>query len=104
MEAKSYQYSLLDGVNRLDAMELVGIDFEIDRDDRLGWTVSIGRNHPRSADVRHNRGCDNPFAFVLSVNLHRRHLTVEQKARPDRQGAQGAAIDVEPAGCEEGWC
>jgi len=72
------KYCLLDGVNRLDAMELVGVDFKIDRNDRFGWTVSIGRIIPEVptsviiADV-------DPYAFVLSVNLHRRHLTVEQK-------------------------
>ena len=34
-------YSLLDGVSRLDAMELVGIDLEIDRDDCCGWAVVL---------------------------------------------------------------
>lgn len=72
------KYSLLDGVNRLDAMELVGIDFEIDGDDRLGWAVSIGKavcDLPTSVIIEHV----DPLAFVLSVNLHRRHLIVEQK-------------------------
>jgi hypothetical protein len=53
---------LLDGRNRLDAMELVGLD-------------------PHSCSrvtLYGNQGVD-PHAYVVSANLHRRHLTAEQK-------------------------
>ena len=78
-----FRYSLLDGVNRLDAMELVGIKFSVAHDGSTGWTFSIGSNCHRARDVPASvvvvDGIDDPFAFVLSANLHRRHLTAEQK-------------------------
>jgi hypothetical protein len=59
---------LLDGVSRLDAMVLAGIevvkDGEFNRDQVLHQFVG---------------GNVDPYHFVLSVNLHRRHLTNEQK-------------------------
>jgi len=64
---------LLDGRNRLDAIELVIGPPKVDR-----WTVS--------ADGRLNRGLVStlaghvdPYAYVISVNIRRRHLTAEQK-------------------------
>ena len=53
---------LLDGRNRLDAMELVDLD-------------------PHSCSqvtLYGNQGVD-PYAYVISANIHRRHLTVEQR-------------------------
>jgi hypothetical protein len=59
---------LLDGRNRLDAMEGIGIpvikDGELNRDAVRAFTV------PGNAD---------PYKYVLSVNILRRHLTNEQK-------------------------
>jgi hypothetical protein len=57
-----YQGKLLDGRNRLAAMEQLGIDYtehscEIDESDDF-----------------------DPVAFVLSLNLHRRHLSTSQRA------------------------
>src|SRR5262245_54481981 len=57
---------LLDGRNRLDAMEIVGLP--IVNDAELNPDV-----------VHHIAGNIDPFAWVLSANLHRRHLTNEQK-------------------------
>jgi hypothetical protein len=51
---------LLDGRNRLDAMELVGKEFT------FGGVAA----HANPAD---------PYSFVALANLHRRHLTAEQK-------------------------
>jgi hypothetical protein len=61
-----YEGKLLDGRNRLDAMELVGLTF--DCTDKLNLRVH-----------RLNRQETDPYEFVLSANLHRRHLTSEQK-------------------------
>ena len=58
-----YQGKLLDGRNRLDAMEMVGFDFDLER----GHAV---HHLDRSTD---------PYEYVISANLHRRHLTSEQK-------------------------
>ena len=62
---------LLDGRNRLDAMEAVGIEFEIYK----GGTV---RGQPKGLRAYHLHGKD-PVATAMSYNLHRRHLTAEQK-------------------------
>src|ERR1041385_6910661 len=56
---------LLDGRNRLDAMEAAGIGF------LEGRTIS-----PAYATVL--TGGD-PYQYVLSKNIHRRHLTKQQK-------------------------
>jgi hypothetical protein len=53
---------LLDGRNRLDAMALAGI--EIKFDETLLHTVYQG----------------DPYAYVVSANIHRRHLTTAQKS------------------------
>ena len=81
---------VLDGINRLDAMEHEGIQFLTDKGeptDRFGlfdhkferW-ISIG-NHKRIKKGEHvepQSGTD-PYAFVISANIYRRHLTAEQK-------------------------
>jgi hypothetical protein len=61
--------TLLDGRNRLDAMELVGIKL-VTGNGQIEWAKVAFHNV--------NKGVD-PFAFVISKNIHRRHLTVEQK-------------------------
>jgi ParB-like nuclease domain len=61
-ERKKTAY-LLDGRNRLDAMELVGVPV-LDGDGKLRhWSLREGE----------------PYDLVLSLNVHRRHLTTEQK-------------------------
>jgi hypothetical protein len=56
------EWLLLDGRNRLDAMEEVGIDVEID--DRTFMRLPAGTD---------------PVAYVMSANIHRRHLKPEEK-------------------------
>jgi predicted transcriptional regulator len=60
---------LLDGRNRLDAMELVGIKL-VTGNGQLDWA---------SIPCRNVQGV-NPFDYVVSKNFHRRHLSLEQKA------------------------
>jgi hypothetical protein len=54
--------SVLDGRNRLDAMELVGLD-------------------PLSCPMTILYGSDgvDPYSYVISANIHRRHLTAEER-------------------------
>lgn len=59
---------LLDGINRLDAMEMVGIDIVKDGD--------INRDIVPAENIAGNV---DPYAYVLSANLLRPHLTTEQK-------------------------
>jgi N6-adenosine-specific RNA methylase IME4 len=71
--------SLLDGRNRLDAMECAGIEFEIKEIPLLGWRVTGGGVlNPAGETVAMVEDIDQ-YAFVISANIHRRHLTSEQK-------------------------
>jgi hypothetical protein len=79
------KFQLLDGRNRVDAMAAVGIKFEIVhryRDRRDIWSLKFPDNN---VDCPHDRRTvediytDDPFAYVVSANIHRRHLTGEQK-------------------------
>jgi hypothetical protein len=59
---------LLDGINRLDAMELVGLPTVTDGE--LNSDIVPAQNVPGNVDAH---------AYVLSCNLYRRHLSNEQK-------------------------
>jgi len=87
--------SVLDGRNRLDALELLG---------RLKMPATGG------IPYRRRLGTGDPYAYVISKNIHRRHLTSEQKreliakvlkARPeasDRQIAKQVKADHKTVG------
>jgi hypothetical protein len=75
---------LLDGRNRLDALALLGLLYETG-DHHLGlkrWTDNKGwidRSGDRiDAHAQYLFGGD-PYALVLSYNVHRRHLNAEQR-------------------------
>jgi hypothetical protein len=86
---------LLDGRNRLEAMEAVGIKLTSGNGQRIEW---------EKIPFRKVKGTD-PIAFVISKNIHRRHLTVEQKRdlvarllkaapeKSDRQIAESIHVD-----------
>jgi hypothetical protein len=88
---------LLDGRNRLDAMESVGMTVIGGYEPFKG--CPLGGDLARS-DVK-LRTEDDPYAYVISANIHRRHLTAAQKgelvaallkARPERSDRATAAI------------
>jgi hypothetical protein len=88
---------LLDGRNRLDAMERAGIKFELSLRKNGKWKLEID-----DVPIDFARTiCAEPYAFVISSNIHRRHLTGEQKrdviaklmkATPAKSNRQIAAI------------
>src|SRR5262245_38770468 len=69
------RFQLLDGRNRLDAIEkAIGEPLHIE-----SWNgiVLIEDSTRLRYDTREIEG--DPYAFVISANIHRRHLTAEQK-------------------------
>jgi hypothetical protein len=94
------QYWLLDGRNRLDAMKAVGLAPKLSLDKQGRWILTlegVDENdvpQPLSAE-------GEPYAYVISANIHRRHLTSEQKrdliakllkATPEKSNRQIAKI------------
>ena len=76
--------SFLDGRNRLDGMELVGFDvaamlqeWERDLKDRHHLKVRYVAIDDDSTLV--SQTIDDPYSYVVSANIHRRHLTTTQK-------------------------
>jgi ParB-like chromosome segregation protein Spo0J len=70
--------SLLDGRNRLDAMERVGIEFVIIATPPSTATLMGDVLNPAGKTATLVKDID-PYAFVVSTNVHRRHLTAERK-------------------------
>jgi hypothetical protein len=76
---------LLDGRNRLDALALLGLLYEID-DHHVGVKKWTGERWSDRSGGRLESECEfqnfydgDPYAIALSLNVHRRHLTPDQK-------------------------
>jgi hypothetical protein len=67
---------LLDGRNRLEALELSIADEE-EREEAIGLALYPSSTDPDAATLLY--GDVEPFTFVISANIHRRHLTAAQK-------------------------
>jgi hypothetical protein len=75
-----YDLVLLDGRNRLEAMERAG--FALIRDGKLDKTLghrALGLEPLTGGGYAELDSDVDPYAFVISRNIHRRHLTAEQK-------------------------
>jgi hypothetical protein len=88
-------FVLLDGRNRLDAMEFVGMEAAEPR------TKGDKFWHLKPSTVKTTFARSDPWEFTISANAHRRHLTAEQKrdliaellkAKPERNNVQTAKI------------
>jgi ParB-like chromosome segregation protein Spo0J len=71
-------FVLVDGRSRLDALRHVGIKFEIKLIDGRVIIAAPGYDIPAPIEIPSDKDF-NAFAYVLAVNLHRRHLTREDK-------------------------
>jgi hypothetical protein len=119
-ESKTPTRYVLDGINRLDAMERAGIQFLTDTGEPINLyfqtkfetkpqTIGEGRRIKKGEHVEPTPDTD-PWAYVISANLHRRHLDAEQKrdliaklvkAQPeksDRQIAETVKVDHKTVG------
>jgi hypothetical protein len=89
--AKPRQRYVLDGINRLDAMERAGLSV-INRDgETLESHASFKQLFEKRSFTRFTIGArgdgkssgvepdTDPYEYVVSANIHRRHLTAEQK-------------------------
>jgi hypothetical protein len=80
-EGKDKPIFLLDGRNRLDAMELAGV--RVVRNGKLDEFVLLSIEHlygeVRRPDAHFPQPGVDPWEFVLSANVRRRHLTNDQK-------------------------
>ena len=76
-----WAYQLLDGINRLDAMERVGFQFTLVLEggkckiNPEPYYFKDGKFFPEAIVVDEAHALD----YVISANIHRRHLTAEQK-------------------------
>jgi hypothetical protein len=79
---------LLDGRNRLDARELAGWQIGAVANRGSGWAIEARdpKGYPDNltvkiiTDIAGTPGFD-PYAYVISANIHRRHLTAADKDR-----------------------
>jgi len=80
---------LLDRIGRLDAMEAVGLQVQVNffgsKGDPQGRAyVSLYYRCPggeRTRIASTDIVCDDPYAYVISANIRRRHLSIEDKDR-----------------------
>jgi hypothetical protein len=76
------QYMLLDGRSRLDAMTLVGIEFEIAfyrSRGRWRWKLITDDCPLLDENSIKVESPNDAYEYVISANIRRRHLTAEQK-------------------------
>jgi hypothetical protein len=72
------------GRNRLDAMELVGLKISLIKTSTGAWRL-VAKENVTEIDIDKRIGATvnvvttDPWDYVISVNMHRRHMTGEQK-------------------------
>ena len=96
-DPESNKPELLDGRNRLDAMEAVGL--------------SVVHDKPRGGGIHQLlvawKGLyspADPHAYVVSANIHRRHLNVYQRDELITKLLAGRSDEIKPSDRENGRC
>ena len=104
---------VLDGISRLDAMELAGLPLVSDEGELTGARFDQLWEKERvcsTASGRQIKPGTDPYAYVISANIRRRHLTAEQKReliaklikatpeKSDRAIAKTAKVDHKTVG------
>jgi ParB-like nuclease domain len=88
-EPNKWLYQLLDGRNRLDAIELAGFNLITAKRSQgrakrcrlgmeCGLDLFLGLPNQQKVAIEFI-SLDDPYATVASLNIHRRHLTAEEK-------------------------
>ena len=108
---------VLDGISRLDAMELAGLPLVSDEGELTGARFDQLWEKDRvcsTASGRQIKPGTDPYAYVISANIRRRHLTAEQKReliaklikstpeKSDRAIAKTAKVDHKTVGAVRG--
>jgi hypothetical protein len=104
IEPKDYakaEICLLDGRNRLDAIELAYANDPEKLDQAVADALWIAPHYKGGAVLLGSGEVEDPWAYVISANLKRRHLTVDDrkriavellKAKPERSDRATARI------------
>jgi hypothetical protein len=82
-ESTAVKFFLVDGRNRMDAMALVGIAFEVIFKKQHGQCLLVadGLDPLGSGYSAAEVVLGDPYAYVVSANIARRHLTANDKRR-----------------------
>jgi hypothetical protein len=81
-DQKHFEPVLIDGRNRLDALERVGLNVEVRPESSGGGPtvrISCDGYEIETAEVRGDQYRGSPYDLVTSLNIHRRQLTADQK-------------------------
>lgn len=89
------QVFVLDGRNRLAALERLGATFSPLR--RGGLLSQVRMPDGKTRDFGQFVCCDDPAAFVISANIRRRHLTKQQQAELILKAIEAGNIEIDSA-------